>query len=710
MEYRVIKENDLFLMTDKSGDIPAGHDAGYGLYARDTRFLSGFELRINGQKPVLLSSSAGDNYIADIRLTNPHMESEGSLILWRESVELLRRRFIYDGALYETVIMTNYFPKTVAFELSLRIASDFADMFVVRGYHGGELGEHLPDIVGKRSMTKRYRGSDGSLRETFVQWDAEDAETVIAGDGTLRFTVELQPKEEKPVFFFIAPVIDGNMPHKHITAEAMAALRAAYDSWNGEAPAVQSDLPSFDRLYKRGLQDMRVLLTDLGLGKFPVAGVPWFAVPFGRDSLIAALQMLPAQSEVAKGTLLTMAAYQGAKIEEWRDEEPGKIMHEMRYGELANTNRIPFTPYFGTIDATPLFLLLAAEYYHWTRDEELIRSLLPNIRRALEWADTYGDSDGDLFIEYFRKSSKGLGNQGWKDSGDSIVHADGEYAKAPIALAEVQGYIYQAKMRLAPILRSLGLAEQADRLEEQAANLREKFEAEFWMEHEQFYAIALDFEKKQVQSVTSNPGHVLMSGLMRPERAKAVAARLVADDMFSGYGIRTMSKRAAGYNPMSYHDGSVWPHDNSLILLGLARLGFREEAKLVLNGLMRAAGSFEYDRLPELFCGYPDSEGLPVPYPVACSPQAWAAGTQISFLQAVLGIEPNGLTRTIGINPVLPDGMNTLLVSGIPIGGGKLSLLLVRDRETEEIAVKMIANTTGYELKMHADAKSVSIR
>lgn len=694
MDYRVIKENNLFLITDKNGDISP--ESPNGLYSSDTRFLSRLEIGINGQKPILLSSSANENYIARIRLTNPHMEHDGELILWRESVEIERKRFIYEGALYETFRMTSYFPKPIEFDFSVLMDADFVDMFIVRGFQYGDIGRKTGDRIDRGERIISYMGADNVARETRIRWNGP--EHTMDHDGTVHFQVKLLHAQSTEITFIVMPFIKGQGPELHDPSEAMARLSASYAEWNESCTAVRSDLPAFDKLYGRSVQDLRVLLTDLGHGLFPVAGLPYYAVPFGRDSLIAALQMLPLHPQIAKGTLLTMAAYQGAKEDEWRDEQPGKIMHEIRYGELAGTNQVPFTPYYGTIDATPLFLLLAAEYFHWTGDAELIRQLASNIEAALEWVDRYGDEDGDGFVEYVQKSSKGIANQGWKDSADSIVHADGEYAQAPIALVEVQGYIYQAKLRLAPLYRSLGDNGRADCLEQEAALLQERFERHFWMEDEQFYAIALDGTKRQVHSVTSNAGHILMSGIATPERAAAVARRLVAPDMFSGYGIRTMSTDAAGYNPMSYHDGSIWPHDNSLSLIGMSRNGFQDEALTVMQGLLKASESFEYSRLPELFCGYDESLGYPVPYPVACSPQAWAAGTSVTFVQAMLGIAPDALERRITITPSLLPGMNELEIDRLLIGSGFLHLQIVREATTGKPQVRVLANNTGYEL------------
>ncbi|WP_435168858.1 amylo-alpha-1,6-glucosidase [Paenibacillus glycanilyticus] len=696
MDYLVIKENDLFLITDRNGDIREGDASGKGLYTHDTRFLSRMEIRINGLSPVLLSSAAEENYISTIRLTNPHMESGGELILWRESIEIQRERFIFEGALYETFKLTSYYPKAVQFDFSVLLESDFADMFVIRGFQHGELGSKTPERLAPRERVIGYMGADGVRRDTKLTWNKD--ENRIAENGELHFDVSLNHQEYYEIAFFIAPIIDGDEPARYEPEEAKNRLRASYAKWNETSTSIHSDMPLFDKLYHRGVQDLRVLLTDLGQGPFPVAGLPWFSVPFGRDSLIAALQMLSLNPNIARGTLLTMASRQGQQEDEWRDEQPGKIMHEIRFGELANTNQVPFTPYYGTIDATPLFLLLAAEYYHWTGDSGLILDLMPHLQAALRWVKEYGDSDGDSFVEYNQKSSKGIANQGWKDSADSIVHRNGDYAKAPIALVEVQGYVYQALTRLAPIFRELGLEEQSNAMEQDARELRARFERDFWMDHESYYAIALDKDKNRVESVTSNAGHVLMSGIASPERARAVAERLTAPDLFGGYGIRTMSMTSSGYNPMSYHDGSVWPHDNSLCLLGLSRSGFEKETLTVMQGLLRAAEKFEYHRLPELFCGYDDSLGAPVPYPVACSPQAWAAGTPLTFVQALLGIEPDALARRITIKPILLEGMNEFQVNGLQIGGGALSIRIIRGTDKPE--AEILSNLTGYELRI----------
>ncbi|MGK9251760.1 amylo-alpha-1,6-glucosidase [Paenibacillus humicus] len=681
MDYRVIKENDLFLMTDHSGDIPERQEEGqgFGLYTRDTRFLSVLELRINGKKPIVLSSEADENYLSTILLTNPHMEMDGKLELWRESIEIKRTRFIYGDVLYETVEATNYSPTAWEFELSLRFAADFTDMFVIRGFQSGGAGVAAPPLPGENGLAFAYDGLDGIKRSLIARWSRQADR--FSPEGEAAFRMKLESGQSSAVHFSFAPTFGEEEARLVPRDEALEALRRSYREWNEQATSVDSDLPAFNRLYGRGLQDIRVLLTDIGFGPFPVAGLPWFAVPFGRDSLITALQLLPIQPEAAKGTLLTMAHFQGTKEDPWRDEHPGKIMHELRKGELANTNQVPFNPYYGSVDSTPLFLVLLGEYVRWTGDMNTLKRLLPHADRALEWIDRYGDHGGRGFTSYYQESSKGIANQGWKDSADSVVHRDGRYAEAPVALVEVQGYVYQAKQALAGLFRTLNDPErsgQAVRLEAEAEALRQRFEERFWMEDRQYYAIALDGDSAQVGTVTSNPGHVLMSGLVSPERAEAVARRLISPEMFSGYGIRTMAEGEKAYNPMSYHDGSIWPHDNSLCLMGLARYGLDKEAAVVMEGLLEASGHFENGRLPELFCGYSASRGRAVRYPVACSPQAWAAATPLVFVTAMTGLKFDPSSRTISLKPSLPEGMNRLSVKGMRIGDGRLAVEIVR--------------------------------
>jgi len=699
MDYRVIKENDLFLLTDLSGDVTAS-GKGHGLYTKDTRFLSRLELKVNGEKPDPLVSEADENYAMSIILTNRASERDGVMLLWPQALELKRTRFIHRGVLYETIIVTNMHPQPSTFELSIALDADFRDMFIIRGFQNGKVGVRCGMNRLEQGLELAYQGVDGLSRKLVIEWASQPTEVREDGSGAeFIYRLSLAAGEASCIELFLTPVIGGQKAARHETQAALQELKSSYARWEQESTSVESDLPLFNRLYKRGLQDIRVLLTDLGFGSFPVAGLPWFAVPFGRDSLIAALQMLPVNPEVARGTIRTMAHYQGTRVDPWLDEQPGKIMHELREGELANSGQIPFTPYYGSIDATPLFLVLLAEYVKWSDDCAIIDEMVPHIRRALEWIDRYGDRTGSGFVAYCSESSKGISNQGWKDSGNSVVHRSGDFAEPPIALVEVQGYVYQAKTSLAMIFRKLGSGDWtawAEQLEAEAEELRQRFERSYWLEQERYYALALDKDGQPVETVTSNPGHVLMSGMIDGERAEAVARRLVSPALFSGYGIRTMAEGEKAYNPMSYHNGSIWPHDNALCLMGLNALGYHEEAKIVIEGLLKASEWFENYRLPELFCGHSAERGKPVRYPVACSPQAWAAATPLVFVPAMMGLRFDYPSRRLALHPTLPEGMNELTVRRMRLGKGTLDVRVVRQNGSFEYEV--LSNTTGWSI------------
>lgn len=705
MEYRVLKDNELFLLTDQKGDIPLNHKYGLGLYKKDTRFLSELMVTINGEEPILLKSEAGETYESMMLLTNPHIEKDGEVELWRESVEVKRHRFIYSDVLYDKITLQNYSPKPVTFTVEFSFDVDFSDMFIVRGFQNGTTGKKLGVSHTDNDLVFSYVGADDIKRKTRVVWNEQ--EKVNVNDQTIQVPIKLDHAETKELTFYIIPSLAGEKIEVVDWSLAYERLREDCKTWSENVTKISTDHKSLQQLVDRGIQDLHALSTDVGYGPFFVAGLPWFGVPFGRDSLIAALQMLPFHPEIVRGTLRTMAHYQGTKKDSWRDEEPGKIMHEVRYGELANTNQVPFTPYYGSIDSTPLFLILVTEYIHWYKDMQLFEELENNIEAALEWIDQYGDRDGDGFVEYHQESSKGIANQGWKDSADSVVHRNGDFAESPIALAEVQGYVYQAKAGLAQIYEANGEEEKAKVLQRQADLLKRNFENAFWMEDKEFYAIALDKNKKQVGTLTSNPGHVLFSGILGEERAKKVMDTLVSPTMFSGYGIRTMGEGEAAYNPISYHDGSVWPHDNSMILLGMGLLKGSEQANKVISGLIESSHSFENQRLPELFCGYSRKEGKPVPYPVACSPQAWAAGTPLTFVRTMLGLYPNIQNNNqLNINPNLLPEMSELSLENLPLGDGYLSLTVRQDSSGHQVDVHK--NTSGF-LIQTAEHVSVNV-
>lgn len=731
MPVRVIKEDDTFLLTDERGDIPAGSPGGLGLYTRDTRFLSRFELRVNGALPLVLQSEADRNYAARILLLNPPETSGGPHGLARDSVTLERVRAICRGVLYERLTVANHHRSGQVVEVVYHVDADFADMFVVRGFRGARTGSVTGQVRDARELRIRYRGADGLERETRVRF----SEPATGWDDGYRFLFRLKPGESREITLTVEPVIGGvpagvatggpaprgreegqereeghgPAPAAPSLDDVLAGLERSYREWWEALPRVESGHDMFNRLLERGLADLRMLTTDLGDGPFPVAGIPWFAVPFGRDSLITALQALPFQPELARGTLRTLARLQGIRVDPRREEEPGKIPHEVRFGELANTGQIPFDRYYGTVDATPLFLILAAEFYRWTGDRAFAESLRPHVLAALEWIERYGDADGDGFVEYRGTAGSGLVNQGWKDSGDSVIHRDGTLARGPIALCEVQGYVYEALCQWSRIFREWGDVERAARLDDRAARLKQRFAEAFWMEDEGFVALALDGEKRRVAVLTSNPGHLLLTDLLDRDKADRVARRLLEPDLFSGYGIRTMSARERAYNPVSYHNGSVWPHDNSLIAWGLARHGHHEAVHRILAGILAVAEQAEYNRLPELWCGFPAEPGHRfVPYPVACSPQAWAAGAPLLLLRALLGLEPDVPGGVIRLRPVLPAWLGGLRVLGLRLGSGRLSFEVRRHPERTAEAgdsgtgrdgtgttVEILENTTG---------------
>lgn len=726
MQHHVIKEGDLFLVADAEGNIPGadpkanGGRNQLGLFTSDTRFLDLYEMTLEGQRPVLLASDAGQNYISTIRLANGEMALPDGQRLPRESIFLKRIRFI-NRHLYERIEVSNFNLFPVRLRLMLRMGSDFADIFEVRGWQRQTHGQLRAPEVTRDRVVLSYDGLDGLRRITEIRFasPAPDAVEVRNLAAEAFYNLQLPAKGKVRLDLVITPrvlLLGGEAESNGAKGEnlgrpepfdaALAGLEHSYRRWQEQCAHVETDNPELNITLRRSFLDLRVLMTDLGQGDFPVAGVPWFAVPFGRDSLITALQLLPYNAEVARGTLRTLAYYQGEKVDPWREEEPGKILHEMRKGEASNRDEIPFRRYYGSIDSTLLFIVLLSETFRWTGDVSLVQEMAVPLQKALEWIDTYGDRDGDGYVEYHKESSGGLANQAWKDSGDSVSHADGTLARSPMAMVEVQGYTYDARLRAAELLEVLGKKDEAKKLREQAMALKMAFHRDFWSEKRQYFATALDGQKKRVETVTSNPGHCLWSGLLEPESAAKVAGVLTSPEMFSGWGIRTLSAVEARYNPISYHNGSVWPHDNSLMALGLKRYGFDEAVNHVATGLLQAATHFDYHRLPELFCGFPTAEEpVPVGYPTACSPQAWAAGAPLALVQAMLGLFPEAreaqllptplasvdgptVAKTekqdeepkvgLKLRPVLPAWLNWIKIRRLRVAGAVMDISVYR--------------------------------
>jgi glycogen debranching enzyme len=679
-----IKEGDTFLYSDTEGNLDDRKEFGLGLYHRDTRFLSHFLMNVSGRQPVLLSSSAERSYMSHVDLTNPDIyDDHGAVAVPQQTLNVRRTRAIR-GRLFERVRVKNYNPHRVRVTLQYSMAADFADVFEVRGTFREQRGHQQPPRVTEGGAEFGYEGLDGVTRQTMVHLaPAPDRMEVVGDRIEVDFVLDLAPHQTRLISITIDPVVGGESPPEEEFDSAVHWLRRSYEDWERECTAIYTDNELFNQLLTRGLRDLRALETEVDGSQILAAGIPWYVAAFGRDSLITAHQLLTVNSRPACDALRLLAKFQGTTDDPWRDEEPGKILHEIRHGELAAAGLIPFTRYYGSVDSTPWFVLLYAQYFRWTGDVAFARELLPNVRAALAWIDDYGDRDGDGFVEYQSRSSKGLMNQGWKDSHDAVVHSDGRPAEGPIALAEVQGYVYIAKERVADVFQALGDGETAAKLRREAEELKARFNEAFWMPDEEYFAMALDGDKRQVRTITSNPGHCLYCDIVDPEKAAPLARRLLQPDMFSGWGIRTMGKGAVAYNPMSYHNGSVWPHDNALIAAGLKRYGFVKATNRVATALFDTAIHADYMRLPELFCGFTRrTPNRPVAYPVACSPQAWAAGAPLLLLQAVLGISAKAHENTLTVNkPHLPSWLNQVELRNLRVGESTISLVFRREGE-----------------------------
>jgi glycogen debranching enzyme len=679
-----VKEGETFLYSDIEGNLDDRVELGLGLYYQDTRFLSRYRLKISGVDPILLSSAAERVYVSHIDLTNPDLVEEGRDPVPQHTLNVRRIRAIRDR-LYERIRMKNYNPFPIEIDVGLTFGTDFADIFEIRGIAEGTAGTHDPPRLGDRWIEFGYTGTDEVRRRTRIEFGMTPARLDVRGDLVeASFLVRLAGHETKTIALTMEPIVGDERAPAADFDEVLHDLRRSYDRWEKESTRIRTDNELFDQLLVRGLRDLRALYTDMDGAGIIAAGIPWYVAAFGRDTLITSHQMLMLSSWPARDSLEVLAEHQGTKVDDWRDEEPGKILHEVRKGELAGAGLIPHTPYYGSVDSTPWFLIVLAQYFRWTHDLGFVKDMLPAAEAALRWIDEYGDLDGDGFVEYRGRSSGGLRNQGWKDAYDSVMHADGTLAEPPIALAEVQAYVYMARTRMADVYAALEDYERAVRLRDQATVLRRRFHERFWLEDQQYFAGALDGDKRPVVTPVSNPGHALYCGIVEPRYAGAVARRLFDPDLFSGWGIRTMSKEAAGYNPMSYHNGTVWPHDNALIAAGLKRYGFLDETNRVATAMFEAAQFADYMRLPELFCGFTRrTPSPPVHYPVANSPQAWAAGAPFLLLQAMLGISAVAHENVLTVNkPHLPPWLNEVAIENLRVGASTLSLVFRREGET----------------------------
>ncbi|MGB6309544.1 MAG: amylo-alpha-1,6-glucosidase [Steroidobacteraceae bacterium] len=676
---RTLKHGDTFAVFDHRGDIGAQSGSSEGLYHLDTRILSQLTLLLEEARPLLLSSmTQDDNAVFSADLSNPDLMVNGQIALRREQIHLQRLKFVWEGACYERLLVRNFSDRAWRIRVALRFASDFADLFEVRGEHRKARGAFSAALESDRRAALRYRGLDAVERMTNLDFDP--APHTLTTERAA-FELSLSAGQVRRIFIRVgAPDPSDDRWSGRTFYRRMRAARHGLRHSSSRAASVDSSNSVFNEIARRAVSDLYMLVTDTAHGPYPYAGTPWFSTPFGRDGIITALMTLWADPSISKGVLRFLASTQATAIEPERDAEPGKILHEMRHGEMANLREVPFGRYYGSVDATPLFVLLLGEYFSRTGDMETLRALWPHAQAALRWIDEYGDRDGDGFVEYHRQTKEGLANQGWKDSQDAVFHRDSRYAEGPIALCEVQAYVYGAKRHAALLAERLGDARQARQLHAQCDALRENFEAKFWCEELSAYALALDGAKQPCRVVSSNSGQVLLTGIAGAERAERVAQTLLGPACFSGWGIRTLGQSQARYNPMSYHNGSVWPHDNGLIALGLGRYGQRRAAAQIFGAIFDAASYMDLRRLPELFCGFPRRQhNAPTQYPVACSPQAWASATVFALLQASLGLELSAARGEISFyRPVLPDFLDHLHLRNLSLNGGSADVLLQR--------------------------------
>ena len=676
---QVLKHDETFAMFDRFGDIPLVGSGEQGLYHEDTRFLSRQELQIEGARPLYLGSTVQEySSLLTIDLMNPDFECRGARVP-KGSLHIFRAKLLWQGACYEHIRVGNHAEATIEATLGLTWDADFVDVFEVRGMERGQRGERLPAEVGPARVLLPYRGLDGRTRRTRLLF--EPAPTRCEAQHA-SFALRLAPGEERHLYFTAVCETADDAPPLPVADYPTALARSGTERKTARAQQclIETSNPLVNLWLERSASDIEMLTTTLPTGPYPYAGVPWYSTTFGRDGIITAREMLWADPTLARGVLAFLADTQADSEDPERDAEPGKILHEARRSEMAVTREIPFGRYYGTVDATPLFVALAGAYHRRTGDSAFIRSIWPHIVAALHWIDRYGDADGDGFVEYERRSSEGLANQGWKDSHDSVFHADGRIAEPPIALVEVQGYVYEAKTQAAEMARHLGEHALAVRLDDEAQALKQKFDEAFWCAAIGSYAIALDGRKRQCAVLTSNPGHALWTGVAAPEHAERVARGLLDEAMYNGWGIRTVGTGQPRYNPMSYHDGSVWPHDNAIAAAGMTRYGRTAEAMRVFAGLFESSLYFDQHRLPELFCGFPRraAEG-PTLYPVACSPQAWAAAAPFAMLQACLGLDIDAARAEVSLRtPRLPDFIQWVRVRHLAVGAHGLDLLLQR--------------------------------
>jgi glycogen debranching enzyme len=698
---RMLKHADTFAVFDSHGDMGASAGGPDGLFDRDTRYLSHLELLIDGMQPLLLGSSVrDDNLTMTADLTNPDIFYDGRIVLPRDTLHVVRTAYLWKGAAHQRIAVGNHGEVPVAFTLVLTFGNDFADLFEVRGRQRQRRGNLDEVVLSTSKAAFVYIGLDGTQRRTELCFAPPP--TVLSADAA---TYRLRLEAGRFLYIFFSVECHGARPPERVTfLKGLMAANREHRSASQYVGAVETSNGVLNEALCRAMADLRMLITETPEGSYPYAGIPWYSTTFGRDGLLTALQMLWCDPLIAKGVLKRLAAFQATTFDVAADAEPGKILHEMRGGEMAALKEVPFGLYYGSVDATPLFVILVGLYVERTGDESTLRELWPAVEKALRWMDSSGDLDDDGFLEYSGIGADGLRhglrNQGWKDSFDAVFHADGELAQGPIALCEVQGYAYAAKRLAAQCARRLGRGVTAEKLDRAADHLAERFEEAFWCEEIGLYVIALDGKKRPCRVRASNAGHLLWTGIARPDRARRVADAMTSPDFFSGWGIRTIARGEPRYNPMSYHNGSIWPHDNSLIAFGLSRYGFKRHAEKVFEAAFAAASYMDLRRLPELYCGFRIRRGAgPTLYPVACSPQAWASGSLFLMIQAALGIEFEPAARAIRFrNPRLPPSINQVVLRHLGMSGAMVDIEL--RGSGSHVSLRVLSNTGAVQVSM----------
>ena len=685
----VLKYGDAFGVFDFNGDAISGEGGAQGLYYRDTRHLSHFAVTIDGARPMLLSSTLrDDNATLTCDLTNPDLpEAKGQPKFEHDLVHLRRTRFLWNAACFERLSIRNFDDRPRRVRLGIEFAADFADLFEVRGSQRARRGTtRRPEVLPAETILS-YAGLDEIRRSTAIRFDPRPDKLTAA---RAVFDIELKPRESRSIFLEICfQQENGKAQPIRAFFTALRDARRDLRAKSSRAAGIETSNQIFNEAVRRSVADLYMLTTELTEGLYPYAGIPWFSAVFGRDAIITALEMLWLDSTVARGVLGHLAATQATKVDPQADAEPGKILHESRHGEMANLGEVPFGCYYGSIDSTPLFVMLAGAYLERTGDLETIRALWPHIEAALRWIDAYGDRDGDGFVEYERRGGQGLANQGWKDSHDAIFHADGKLAAPPIALVEVQAYVYAAWRAAQRMSRAIGDVSRAAEFDKRAEALRLRFDKQFFDEALGTYALALDGDKKPCRVRTSNAGHALFAGVAYPERAEAVVRTLMASSSFCGWGIRTVASSEARYNPMSYHNGSVWPHDNALVASGFADYGHHAEAAQVFESLYQASTYIDLRRLPELFCGFPRQQTRgPTFYPVACIPQAWAAAAPLYLIKSCMGLALEAEAQRVSFrDPVLPKFLDEIVVRNLALGDAEVDVALRRSKQNVVVDV-----------------------